>query len=57
MSSANLSQRIAEISEELEDLRIQSLDNPDKAAEMLQVGLDQLQFSLKKLTALAGGGA
>ncbi len=55
MPSANLSQRIADISRELEALRAQSLIHPEKAAEMLQDGLDQLQVSLKELTVLVGG--
>ena len=57
MPSASPSQRLDEISKELEILRAQSLNHPDKAAEMLQNGLDQIQVSLKELTALAGGGA
>lgn len=57
MPIAILPQRLAEISKELESLRAQSLSHPDKAAELLQDGLDQLQVSLKELTTLAGGGA
>ncbi len=55
MPIANLSQRIAEISEELENLRAQSLSHPEKAAEILRHGLEQFQVSLKELTALVGG--
>jgi hypothetical protein len=50
------SQRIDEISKALENLRAQSLSRPDKAAEMIQDGIEQLQVSLKELTVLAGGG-
>lgn len=57
MPSANPSKRITEISEELEILRSQSLTHPEKAAEMLQDCLGQLQVSLRELTILAGGGA
>ncbi len=55
MPSASLPQRIAEISKALEILRTQSLSHPDKAAEMLQDGLMQLQIGLKELIALIGG--
>lgn len=57
MPIASLPQIIDEISKELESLRAQSLSHPDKAAKLLQDGLDQLQVSLKELTTLAGGGA
>ncbi len=57
MPIANLSQRLDEISKELEILRTQSLSHPEKAAEMIQDGLEKIQVSLKELTALAGGGA
>jgi hypothetical protein len=57
MPSASPSQIIAEISKELEILRTQSLSYPDKAAEMLQNGLVQIQVNLEELTVLAGGGA
>jgi hypothetical protein len=56
MPSASPSQIIAEISKELEILRTQSLSYPDKAAEMLQNGLVQIQVNLEELTVLAGGG-
>lgn len=49
MPDARPSQRIAEISKELENLRAQNLSHPEKAAEMLQDGLGQLQLSLKEL--------
>jgi hypothetical protein len=51
------SQRIADISKELETLRAQSLSHPEKAARLLQNGLEKIQVSLKELIALAGGGA
>jgi hypothetical protein len=57
MPSASPSQIIAEISKELEILRTQSLSYPDRAAEILQDGLIQIQVSLEEITALAGGGA
>ncbi len=56
MPSDNPSQRIAEISNELENLRAQSLRHPGKVAEMHQDGLGQLQIILKGLTTSAGGG-
>ncbi len=56
MPSANPSQIVAEIFKALEILRTQSLSHPDKAAEMLQDGLGQIQVSLKELTISAGGG-
>lgn len=56
MPSPNPSQRIAEISKELEILLTQSLSHSEKASEMLQDGLKQIQVSLEELTALAGGG-
>jgi PAS domain S-box-containing protein len=56
MPSASPPQRIAEISEALEILRTQSLSHPEKAAELLQDGLSQLQVILKGLTISAGGG-
>jgi hypothetical protein len=56
MPNASPSQKLDEISKELEILRTQSLSHPDKAAELLQDGLGQLQVSLKELTMLAGGG-
>jgi len=56
MLSANPSQRIAEISKELETLRAQSLSHPEKAAEIFQEGIGQIQVSLKELTVSAGGG-
>jgi hypothetical protein len=49
------SQRIADISKELETLRAQSLSHPEKAARLLQNGLEKIQVSLKELIALAGG--
>jgi hypothetical protein len=55
MPSVSPSQRIAEISKGLEDLRTQSLNDLDRGAKMLQDGLEQLQISLKELNALAGG--
>ncbi len=55
MPNANSSQKLDEISKELEALRAQSLSHPEKAAEMLQDGLEQLQVSLKELTDLVGG--
>ena len=54
MHIAILSQRIAEISKELETLRAQSFSNPEKAAELLQEGIGQIQVSLKELTVSAG---
>jgi PAS domain S-box-containing protein len=54
MPIASLPQRIAEISRELETLRDHSLSHPNKAAEILQDGLGQIQVSLKELTALVG---
>lgn len=57
MSRDALSQRIAEIFGALEILRAQSLNHPDKAAEIIQDGLGQLQVRLEGLIALAGGGA
>ncbi len=57
MPIAGLPQRLDEISKELESLLTQSLDHPEKAVELLQDGLRQLQVSLKELTALAGEGA
>jgi hypothetical protein len=56
MLSASPPQRLDEISKELGALRAQSLSHPEKAAEMLQDGLGQIQVSLKELTTLAGGG-
>lgn len=56
MPSANPSRVIADISKELEALRARSLSHPEKAAEMLQEGLGQIQVCLKELTMLAGGG-
>jgi PAS domain S-box-containing protein len=52
--SANLYERISEISKELETLRAQSLSHPEKTAKMLQDGLEQLQASLKELTESVG---
>lgn len=57
MPSANPSRVIADISKELEALHARSLSHPEKAAEMLQEGLGQIQVCLKELTMLAGGGA
>jgi hypothetical protein len=57
MPGVSPSQRIAEISKGLEDLRTHSLNDLDRGAKMLQDGLEQLQISLKELNALAGGGA
>jgi hypothetical protein len=56
MPIANPSQRIAEISKELEILRKQSLNHPDKAVEISAKALDELLVSLEGLTTLAGGG-
>ncbi len=53
MPSVSPSQKIAEISEALEILRTQSLVHPDKAAEVLQDSIGQLQVSLKELAALS----
>ncbi len=50
MPSAYPSQRLDEISEELETLLTQCLSHPAKAAEMPQDGLVQIQVSLKELT-------
>ena len=55
MASYNPSKRIADISEKLESLRAQSLSHPEKASEILQHGFEQLQGSMKELTALIGG--
>jgi hypothetical protein len=57
MHVASPSQRIAEIAEELETLRAQSFRHPEKAAEIIQEGVGQIQVSLKELTISAGGGA
>lgn len=54
MPDARPSQKLDEISKELETLRTQSLSHPEKAAEMLQDGLGQIQVSLKELTVSAG---
>jgi hypothetical protein len=56
MPISSSSQRIAEISKEVEALRAQSLSHPYKAAEMIQDGLGKIQVSLKELTVSAGGG-
>ncbi len=56
MLIAILPQRLDEISKELESLCAQSLSHPDKAAEMLQEGISQIQVRLKELTISAGGG-
>ncbi len=56
MPISSSSQRIAEISKEVEALRAQSLSHPEKAAEMIKECIEQLQVSLKELTVLAGGG-
>jgi hypothetical protein len=56
MPISSSSQRIAEISKEVEALRAQSLSHPDKAAEMIQDRLGKIQVSLKELTVSAGGG-
>ena len=55
MPSASPSQRIAEISKALEILHAQSLDHPEKTAELLQDSLEKIQVRLKELTTLAGG--
>jgi len=55
MPSASPSQRIAEISKELEILRAQSLDHPEKTAELLQDSLEKIQIRLKELTTLTVG--
>jgi hypothetical protein len=57
MPGVSPSQRIAEISKELNVLCAQSLSHPDQTAGMLQDGLEQLQVRLKELTTLAEGGA
>lgn len=56
MPNASPSQRLDEISRELEALRTQSLSHPEKAAKMIQDGLEQLQVSLKELTISVGEG-
>jgi hypothetical protein len=43
MPGVSPSQRIAEISKGLEDLRTQSSNDLDRGAKMLQDGLEQLQ--------------
>jgi hypothetical protein len=55
MLSASPPQRIAEISNELENICVLSLDRPNKAAKMYLDGLKITQLSLKKLTLSAGG--
>lgn len=57
MPNANSSQKLDEISKELETLRAQSLSHSDNAAELLKNGLGQIQVSLKELTMLSWGGA
>jgi PAS domain S-box-containing protein len=55
MPSASLPQRISKISEELKTLRAKSMSHTEEATETLQDGLEQLQISLKELTALVNG--
>ena len=53
MLSASL--RLDKISNELENLRAQCLDRPDKAADMIPNNLRKNQASLKELTISAEG--
>jgi hypothetical protein len=55
MLSTSPPQRIAEISNELENICVLSLDRPDKPSEMHLDGLKMPQLSLKELTLSAGG--
>jgi hypothetical protein len=55
MPGASLSRKIAEISKELEALRTKSLNNPERAAEIFQDSLGELQVCLKELTYQQGG--
>ncbi len=56
MPNASPSQKLDEISKELESLRAQCLSHPEKADKLLQDGFEQLQVFLQEITALARGG-
>jgi hypothetical protein len=55
MQSTRSPQRIAEFSNELENIFAPRLDRPDKPSEMHLDGLKIPQLSLKELTLSAGG--
>ncbi len=51
MTADNLSQRVSELSERLEELKIKCLSDPANAPEVLADALESLQASLKELSA------